>query len=97
VAGYVEGIEGETHVAVRLWDGDSSHHLRSTGLSPEAARAFADQLYRLANRIDRRHNRLAPQAMGGRARAQALTSEQRSEIARNAAKARWGKKGKTNG
>lgn len=30
---------------------------------------------------------------GGRARAQALTPERRSEIARGAAQARWGKKG----
>jgi hypothetical protein len=33
-------------------------------------------------------------AKGGKARAEKLTPEQRSEISRKAAKARWGKKGK---
>jgi hypothetical protein len=42
--------------------------------------------------IDEPDNQTAPQSAGGKARAEKLTPEERAEIARAAAEARWDKK-----
>jgi hypothetical protein len=68
-------------------------------LTPDQARHVAAQLTRLANRIDRRLNPEAEipddiravRAKAGRARADSLSPERRSEIAKDAANKRWGK------
>ena len=58
-------------------------------LRTETDPKFKDDINRLANSLD---NLVKGAAEGGRARAKKLTKKRRSEIARKAALARWGKK-----
>lgn len=91
--GFVDVRETENKVKAALYDGTNT--ARSTTISAADAVYLAEQLYRLANRINARHRPLMPAqtpgSAGGNARAANLSAERRSEIARKAANARWGK------
>lgn len=74
----------------RWWAGSPEFVISTLRTQLEAAQAIWPELQ--SYELTKRSKRTAGEA-GGHARAEALSSERRSEIASEAAKARWGDKG----
>lgn len=95
LTGNVRIWETEQNVTVRIWNCTGSGVEQA--ITPASARFLAAQLIRLADRVDQRQGKevhviAVLGAAGGRARANNLSPERRSEIARKAAAVRWNKR-----